>query len=257
MAKASEDGRGRTVRSVGIAFEILDVLQERGKSNVTELDEALEYSRSTIHSHLRTLEEQRMVARDGYDYRLSLRILDMSRGVRDLVGNYDVIRNEVDALAEKSGETAQFGIEEHGQVSYLYKTTGENGIKSASKVGTKQPIHSTALGKSILAFLPDDRVEEILHSCEYERRAPNTISGPDELLEEVERTRERGYGIDDEENVEGIRCVAAPVKSDDQVLGAVSLTGPSIRFTTDRIHGELSDLVQYTANIIEINTKFS
>ncbi|WP_415380564.1 IclR family transcriptional regulator [Halosimplex sp. TS25] len=257
MAKASEDGRGRTVRSVGIAFEILDVLQERGKSNVTELDGALDYSRSTIHSHLQTLEKQRMVVREGYDYRLSLRILDMARGVRDHVGNYDVIRDEVDALAAESGETAQFGIEEHGQVSYLYKTSGENGIKSASEIGTKQPIHSTALGKSILAYLPDDRVEEIVYSCEYERRTPNTISGPGELLEELDRTREQGYGLDDEENVEGIRCIAAPVKSDGQVLGAVSLTGPSVRFTTDRIHGELSDLVQYTANIVEINTKFS
>lgn len=257
MAKASKDGRGRTVRSVGIAFEILDALQTQGPSNVTELDATLDYSRSTIHSHLRTLEEQEMVVKEDYDYRLSLRILDMARRVKDLVGDYDVIRTEVDALAEESGETAQFGIEEHGQVSYLYKTSGENGIKSASTVGTKQPIHSTAQGKSILAYLPDEQVEEIVYSCEYERRTANTIAGPNELLEELERTRERGYGIDDEENVEGICCIAAPVKSDDQVLGAVSLTGPSSRFTSDRIHAELSDLVQHTANLIEINTKFS
>ncbi|WP_436926654.1 IclR family transcriptional regulator [Halosimplex amylolyticum] len=257
MAKASENGRGRTIRSVGIAFEVLRALQENGRSTVAELDEVLDYSRSTIHSHLRTLEQQGMVVREGYEFRLGLRILDMADRVKDRVGNYDAVRSEVDALAEESGETAQFGIEEHGRVSYLYKASGENGIKSASTVGTQQPIHSTGLGKTILAHLPDERAEELVFSCEYEARTGNTITDPEDLLAELARIRERGYGIDDEENVEGLRCVAAPVKSDDRVLGAVSITGPSSRFTTDRMHGELSDLVRYTANIVEINTKFS
>ncbi|PSQ05486.1 IclR family transcriptional regulator, partial [Halobacteriales archaeon QS_5_68_33] len=66
-----------------------------------------------------------------------------------------------------------------------------------------------------------------------------------------------GYGIDNEENIEGLRCVAAPVRTDDGVLGAISMSGPSSRFTEERLHGELSDYVQRSANVIELNTKFS
>lgn len=258
MAKASGQRVGRTVQSVEIAFEILDALQEDAPLTVTELERTLDYSRSTIHSHLRTLEAHRIIVRKNYTYRLSLRVLDMAEHVRDRVGNYDVICSEVDDLAEETGETVQFGIEEHGMVSYLYKTTGDNGIKSASRVGSRQPMYSTGLGKTILAFLPDERAKAIARSCKYEGRTSNTVSGPTELFEELERIRERGYGIDDEENVNGLRCVASPVKDDDdKILGAVSITGPSSRLTMDRIHGDLSDRVQNTANLIEINSRFS
>ncbi|WP_436924223.1 IclR family transcriptional regulator [Halosimplex amylolyticum] len=257
MANAARGDRGRTIRSVEIAFNIIDVLQEKGGAGVTELAEELDHSKSTIHSHLRTLEDREILVREGDGYRLSLRILDMATHVRDQVGNYDVIRSEVDTLAEETGEIAQFGIEEHGKVSYLYKTTGERGVETASRVGTQQPMYSTSLGKTILAYLPEDRTEEIVQAQAYEALTPMTITSAEELYEDLEAIRERGYGIDDEENFEGLRCVAAPVKNEETVLGAVSITGPSSRFTVDRIHDELSDQVQRAANVIELNTKFA
>ncbi|WP_459191483.1 IclR family transcriptional regulator [Halosimplex sp. J119] len=257
MTNAAQNDRGRTIRSVEIAFNIIDVLQEKGGAGVTDLAEELDHSKSTIHSHLRTLEDREILVREGDGYRLSLRILDMATHVRDQVGNYDVIKSEVDTLAEETGEIAQFGIEEHGKVSYLYKTTGERGVETASRVGTQQPMYSTSLGKTILAYLPEDRTEEIVHAQEYEALTPMTITSAEELYEDLEAIRERGYGIDDEENFEGLRCVAAPVKNEETVLGAVSITGPSSRFTVDRIHDELSDQVQRAANVIELNTKFA
>ncbi|MFC7141876.1 IclR family transcriptional regulator [Halosimplex aquaticum] len=257
MTNAARNDRGRTIRSVEIAFNIIDVLQEKGGAGVTELADELDHSKSTIHSHLRTLEDREILVREGDGYRLSLRILDMATHVRDQVGNYDVIRSEVDTLAEETGEIAQFGIEEHGKVSYLYKTTGERGVETASRVGTQQPMYSTSLGKTILAYLPEERTEEIVHAQAYEALTPMTITSAEELYEDLEAIRERGYGIDDEENFEGLRCVAAPVKNEETVLGAVSITGPSSRFTVDRIHDELSDQVQRAANVIELNTKFA
>ena len=257
MANAETGEQGRTIRSVEIAFNIIDVLQEKGGAGVTELADELGHSKSTIHSHLRTLEDREILVREGDGYRLSLRILDMATHVRDQVGNYDVIRSEVDTLAEETGEIAQFGIEEHGKVSYLYKTTGERGVETASRVGTQQPMYSTSLGKTILAYLPEDRTEEIVQAQAYEALTPSTVTSREELYEELDAIRERGYGIDDEENFEGLRCVSAPVKNEETVLGAISITGPSSRFTLDRIHDELSDQVQRAANVIELNTKFA
>ena len=82
---------------------------------------------------------------------------------------------------------------------------------------------------------------------------PQTITDRDELA----RPRERGYSLDDEENLGGIRCVAAPVRDGGDVLGAVSITGPSRRFTLDRLQNEFSEVVQEIANVIELNTKYS
>ncbi|MGB9955508.1 IclR family transcriptional regulator [Haloferax prahovense] len=248
---------GRTIRSVQIAFNIIDLLQEEAGIGVTRIADELGHSKSTVHSHLRTLEERRVIVREGDGYRLGLRFLNVASHVRDQIGNFDIVQKEVDSLAEETGEIVQFGVEEYGMVSYLHKAQGEHAVETLSRVGTQQPMYSTSLGKTILAYLPPERIEEIAAAMEYEPKTSNTITGPEELFEELETIREQGYGIDDEENINGLRCVSAPVKNDETILGAISITGPSSRFTEDRLHGELADYVRSAANVIELNTKFS
>lgn len=257
MTIPPDRGSHRTIRSVEIAFSIVEVLQERNEVGVTELSDETGHAKSTIHSHLRTLEEQEVIVREGDGYRLSLRILDMARHVREQIGNYDVIRDEVEKLAAETGEIAQFGVEEYDRVTYFHKATGDQSVETASRVGKHQPMHSTALGKTILAFRPPERAEETIADLDMPRQTPETITDPTELRAELETIREQGYGIDNEENIEGLRCVAAPVRTDEAVLGALSISGPSSRFTEDRLHGELADHVQRSANVIELNTKFS
>mgnify|MGYP000312536627 CR=1 FL=1 len=257
MARHTGEKEGRTIQSVEIAFNIIEILQKRGGAGVSELSGELGHSKSTIHSHLRTLERREFLVRDGDKYRLSLRTLDMARHVRNQIGNYDVIRNEVEGLADETGEIVQFGIEEHNEVTYLYKASGEQAVETASRVGTKQPMYSTSLGKAILAYLPPEHVEDVIAGTTFTAKTTKTITDVETLHEELETIRERGYAIDDEENYVGLRCVSAPVKNDDTVLGAISITGPSSRFTDDRLHGELANQVLRAANVIELNTKFA
>lgn len=257
MSKGTKEDQGRTIQSVRITINILRVLQENGRTGVTELAKELGHSKSTIHSHLATLEAEEMVVRDNGGYRISLGILDLSTSVREQIGNYGVIRKEVNDLAEQTGEIAQFGVEEFGQVAYLSKSSGSQAVNTASRPGTYQPMFSTSLGKVILAFLSDKRTEEIIQSTEFEALTPQTITSRGELWDELEQIKEQGYAIDDEENIQGVRCVSAPVNNDRTVLGAISITGPSSRFTNERLHYELSDMVKKSANIIELNTKFS
>ncbi|MFC6863990.1 IclR family transcriptional regulator [Halomicroarcula sp. GCM10025817] len=252
-----DERTGRTIRSVEIALNIIELLQERGRIGVTEIANDLGHSKSTVHSHLRTLEKRRVLVREGDGYRLSLRIIDMATRVREQVGNYDVIEREVDKLATETGEIAHFGIEEYGEVYYLCKARGSQSVETKSRIGTQQPMYSTSLGKTILAHLPPERQEQIIESCRFEPHTPHTITSPDALYEELETTIERGYGIDDEENIEGLRCVAAPVKNGETVLGAISISGPTSRFTDERLHTELAEHVKRAANVIELNTKFS
>lgn len=257
MAKNTDERLGRTIQSVQITLDIVDELQTTDRIGVTTLADELDYSKSTVHNHLQTLKERKFVVREDDGYRLSLRILDMATHVREQFGNYDVIQNEVETVAEETGEIVQFGIEEYGKVSYLYKATGEEAVETRSSVGKQQPMYSTSLGKTILAYLPQKRARELIQSMDFTAFTPNTITDADELEAELDKIRERKYGIDDEENIEGLRCVAAPVRNGDSVLGAISITGPSSRFTDERVHGELSDHAQRAANVIELNTKFS
>lgn len=252
-----ERDTGRRIRGVKIAFSIIDLLQDENKQTLTDISNELGHSKSTVHSHLNTLVDEEILVAEADGYRLSLRILDMAKHVRDQVGNYDVIKKEVDELANETGEIAHFGIEEYGKVSYLCKARGSRAVETASRVGTQQPMYSTSLGKTILAHLPEERQQEIVERCSFVQHTPNTPSNPEELYAELEATLERGYGIDDEENIHGLRCVAAPVKNEESVLGAISISGPTSRFTEERLHGELSEHVYRAANVIELNTKFS
>lgn len=252
-----KENQGRTIQSVEIAISVLTVLQENGRTGVTELAEELGHSKSTIYSHLATLKAEEIIVRDNGEYRISLGILDLSASVRQQIGNYDVIKEEVNDLAEQTGEIAQFGIEEFGQVAYLCKESGSQAVNTASRPGKYQPMFSTSLGKAILAFLSSERTKEIIQSTKFEALTPQTITSRDELYAELEQIQHQGYATDDEENIQGVRCVAAPIKNNETVLGAISITGPSSRFTNERLHSEYSDLVKNSANIIELNTKFS
>ncbi|QKY18677.1 IclR family transcriptional regulator [Halorubrum sp. CBA1229] len=246
-----------TIRSVEIACTVIATLQELDGGGITEISNRTGHSKSTIYDHLRTLEANQLVVKEDDQYRLSVRFLDVASHVRDQFGNYDVIRDELDKAAEETGEIVQFGMEEHKKVGYLYKAQGDRAVQTISSVGTYQPMHSTALGKALLAQFSDERVHKILDRQGMERRTENTITDREELFEELADVRDRGYAIDDQENIRGLRCISVPVGSDDTILGAVSVSGPSSRFNQDRLHEELPKLMKNTANVIELNTKYS
>lgn len=248
----------RRVQAVDIACDILTVLQERERAGITEIADELGYAKSAVHTQLATLEENEFVVKDGTSYRLSLRFLDLAEAVKNQIEKYDVIVDEIESLAAETGEVAQFATEEHGRLVYLYKAKGETGVETASSVGRREYLHSTSLGKSILSQYSEQRVRSIVEQRGMPKKTEKTIQDVDELLEDLERIRERGYAIDDEENIAGLRCISAPVMKDDgSVLGALSVSGPSSRMTDERLEDELSEAISKAANVIQINYKFS
>lgn len=248
----------RTVQAVQTACDILDVLQERNGAGVTEIAAALDRSKGTVHSQLATLMENEYVVKRDDEYHLSLRFIDMGQFVRERLGIYDVVATELDSLAEETGELTQFATEEHGRAVYLYKARGEKAVETASSVGKREFLHCISLGKAILAHLPQERVDEIIDQHGLPSQTETTTTSREELLDELEEIRDRGYAIDNEEKIKGLRCVAAPVMGDgDSVLGAVSVSGPSSRMVGERFEEELPEQVVRSANVIEINAKFS
>lgn len=250
-------GEARKVQAVQNSLDIVETLRERSEAGVTELASELGLSKGTVHSHLSTLLENEYVVRDEDTYRLSLKFLQLSQSVKDELKEYEIVKQELDELAEKSGELAQFATIEHGKAVYLYKARGENAVQTASVPGKRQYLHCISLGKAMLAYMSQERVDEIIEKHGLPRQTENTITTREDLLEELEAIRERGYAFDDEEIIEGIRCVGAPVQANDEVFGAVSISGPSTRMQGNRYREELPNMVARSANVIEINSKFA
>ncbi len=244
-----------TIKSVEITCSIISSLKEVERMGVTELATHLGYSKSTIHRHLSTLEENQFVVNEEGNYRLSLKFLNIAENVGNQFPNYGVIKREVDKLAEETGEVAHFGIEEHGLVAYLYKSVGNQAVSTASKAGSWQPMHSTSLGKAILANLTPEEIDSIIDQHGLPAKTEKTIHDRDELFEDLESVRQRGFALDDEENVTGLRCIAAPVLDEGSVFGAVSVTGPSSRIDNELFQEILPRDVLHAANVIELNSK--
>lgn len=254
MASAKEQ---RFIRSVDTSLQLLERLQERGGAGVTELATDLGLNKGTVHTHLSTLHENEYVIKDGDTYRLSLKFLDIGTFVRDRIDYYDVVSDEVDDLAEECGELVQFATEEHGRAVYLYKSEGDRAVQTASHQGMRVDMHCVSLGKAMLSQFSRDRVNEIIDRHGLPTYTDNTITSRSELFDELETVRDRGYATDDREKIPGLRCCASPVVTGDTVIGAISISGPFGRMQGQRWNESLPDRVQRSANVIQINAKFS
>jgi DNA-binding IclR family transcriptional regulator len=247
-----------TVRSSEKTLRILETIHERGEMGVTELANHLDMSKATVHHHLSTLEAKEYVAKDGSRYRTGLRLLEMGERARRQSGVFEVAKSSIDELAEQTGELANLMVEEHGRGVYVHIASGEQAISLDTRVGTRQYLHTSALGKAILAYMPDERFEEVIERHGLPAKTPNTVTDKEALEAELEEIRERGVAFDGEERAEGIRCVAAPITDNrNELIGAVSVSAPSARMKRDRFRNEIPEMVRDTATVIKLNVSYS
>jgi DNA-binding IclR family transcriptional regulator len=119
-----------------------------------------------------------------------------------------------------------------------------------TRVGASNPVHCTSVGKAILAFLPPERANEVLRRVRFERLTTRTIGNVDALRTELEKTKRRGYAVDDEELEEGLRCIAVPVLDAQRLpVAAVSVSGPSFRVTAQKLPTIANHLLQCVRGI--------
>lgn len=255
---ATETEAKNPVGATEKALRILDALKQLDGAGVTELARTLNISKGTIHNHLSTLEEKEYVVKNGSNYRLSLRFLELGEYVRHHTRLLDIAKPEIDRLAEQTGEIANLMIEEHGRGVYLYISNGENAVKLDTKVGSRQYLHTSALGKTILANMEDKQFETVINRHGLPAETSNTVTDKETLHKELDQIRERGFAFDGEERAEGIRCVAAPItNNNDRLLGAVSVSGPSTRLKSTWFREEIPEQIQNTATVIGINASYS
>jgi DNA-binding IclR family transcriptional regulator len=242
------------VKATARTLEIIEALKQIECAGVTELAEQLDTSKSVIHNHLSTLEEHDYVIKSEEGYSLGLRFLEMGGYRRNRMTLYRMGKPEVDALAEETGELANIAVEEHGQCVYLYRSRGSQSVHLDIHAGERASMNITALGKSILAFMDESRVEQIIGERPLPATTQYSITDPEKLREELKVTRERGYAIDNEERLEGLRCVSAPIRQNGNVLGAISISAPTNRLKDEQLEQTIPDKVVSAANVIELNS---
>ena len=246
-----------SVRSVETLFDIVEHVHHEGGVTVSEAADELDYAKSTIHRHLATLEKRGYVVNDD-GYYVGLQFLELGEDARNRRRGYRLAREKVEELADETDERAQFLVEEHGEAVYIHRALGERAVRTDPGIGKRIPLYATASGKAILAALPEDERSRIIEQTSFKEITDETITDPDTLRSELDHIRERGYAINKEENLDGLRAIGIPVKNPKGgVIGGLSVSGPSHRFTGEQFEEELSTLLLGTANELELNITHS
>lgn len=141
----------------------------------------------------------------------------------------------LEELSAATGETTHLAILDHDKVVYVDKHEGRQAVRMAAHTGDRMPVHSTSLGKVLLADLPETAWERYVQTPGLAPRTPNTIVAAAEFYKELRRVRLHGYALDNMENEEGIRCIAAPVRDHTgRVVAALSISSWTVSMTLER-----------------------
>jgi IclR family transcriptional regulator, acetate operon repressor len=246
----------RRVKSTDTLFEIIATLQSMNGATLAELADELEYAKSTIHSHLVTLEYNEYVVQTDDKYKLGLKFLEHGMFVKNTYELARIGKPILEHLADETNEVSWLIVEEHGKAVYLDKAMGEKAIQTHASVGGRAQLHHLATGKLILAYLPDKRVDEIVDRYGLPKLTPHTITDRDELNAELERIREDGVAVNDRETVVGLRAIAAPVLGKETIYGAISVSGPANRLTIERCHDDVKPLLLEATNELELKLQY-
>ena len=226
------------VQALDRAFAVLDLLGESDTPlGLAQVASSLQLHKSTAHRFLMVLERHHMVERTGTGkFRLGLRLFDFGNRAIEQYDLRDRAQPHLRRLVAETEETAHLCILEQARVIYIDKIEPARSVRMITRIGSSNPVHCTSVGKAILAFLPEDRIEDVIRRTRFERFTHRTIATPEALRAEIEKTKRRGYAVDDEELEEGLRCIAVPLLDGQrQPVAAVSVSGPSFRVTAQKL----------------------
>lgn len=239
------------VQSLERGLAIIRVFSaERPALTVTEIAEATGLTRAAARRFLLTLVELGYVATDGRYYELTPRVLELGYAFLSGLSFPEVALPRVERLVAEVGEASEAAILDGHEIVYVVRVPGPALMTIAVNVGARMPAYATALGRVLLAGLPDDRVAELLDQVEPKALLPRTITDRGELRAEIRRVREQGYALVDQELEEGLVAIAAPVHDrTGRVVAALNLSTHVGRKTADELRAIVPALQRAAAEI--------
>jgi DNA-binding IclR family transcriptional regulator len=219
-----------------------------GPKRLGALAETLNVHKSTVLRLIQTLEAYGYVVRKGDvpEFSLGLKVVELSTAVLEQLDLRVVAAPHLKLLGSEIGETVHLAVLDSAEVVYLDKVESIHPVRMYSRVGARAPAHCTGVGKVLLAYTdPADWPQFAFH-----RFTPNTITSRKGLLEAAAEIRSRGWGADEQEHEESIRCIAAPVfGATGEIVAAVSVSAPAGRLSTEVLRENVPLLLAVTGDI--------
>ncbi|MDD5099646.1 MAG: IclR family transcriptional regulator [Syntrophales bacterium] len=229
----------QTIERVSMILEMVGQ-NSRGMS-IRDLSAGLNLPKGTIHRILASLSYFGYIRQEPVTklYFLGLKLMDLNTQLGNQLDFRKVAEPILGDLAEKTKQTVHLVILDRDEVVYVDKVETmqpAGGLKMASRIGSRNPVHSSAVGKVLLSYYPDEDLTDFLQRKGLPRRTQNTITRRDDFRDHLKMVRSQGYATDDEENEQGIRCVGAPIFDDKgRPVAAISVSGSVFQMTKEAV----------------------
>jgi DNA-binding IclR family transcriptional regulator len=223
------------------ALRALQIMEMLGNANrplsVAEVAEGIDADRSTAYRMLVTLLDAGYVRRDTSErhYLLGYKLLSLTKGLLNDGERTELIGAALQRISAETQETAHYSVFDRDACVLVQRSKGTQLVAVDFQIGDRSPLHCSSAGKVLLAYL-DLRVVEEIMARGLPRFAMNSMTRPEELHDELRKIRAEGYAIDDREFHDDMRCVSVPVFDKSGMTAAISLSGPSSRFTIEKLH---------------------
>ncbi|HPX61124.1 MAG TPA: IclR family transcriptional regulator [Deltaproteobacteria bacterium] len=246
------------IQAVSHALDLLEQFQgDTDELGVTELSKRMNLHKNNIFRLLATLESRGYIEQNKVteNYRLGLKTLELGQTFIRQMGLLRQARPVLETIARQCNETAYVAIVKDFSSIYLDAVETDKTVRVVTRVGCRLPVYCSAAGKVQIAYMNSEELENYISTTDFKAYTPNTITDRNALRQELRCVAEKGYAIDNEELDPGVRCVSAPIRDyTRRIVGAISISGPSIRFSNDRMEQELIPLVIRAAE--EISGRF-
>jgi IclR family transcriptional regulator, KDG regulon repressor len=245
------------VQTIERVSQILELVggTSRGMS-IRDLSSRLSLPKGTVHRLLSSLAYFGYIQQDRQtkNYFLGLKLLELGNLIMEQFDLRKIAEPILRDLAGRTNETVHMVILDRNEIVYIDKIEMDHsggGLRMASRVGSRNPVHSCAVGKVLLSYVPERDVDGLIEEKGLSGKTENTITDPFRFKEHLKAVRQQGYALDDEENEKGIRCVAAPIFDDKgKAVSAISVSGPAFRVTKRLIQEALRKEVVSAASEI-------
>lgn len=247
------------VSSVLKVFSILQALGEQKEIGVSELSQRLMMSKATTYRFLQTMKSMGFVAQEGEadKYKLTLKLFELGAKSLEYVDLIELADKEMRYISEQTNEALHLGSLDENAIIYIHKIDSGYNLRMQSRIGRRNPLYSTAIGKVLLAERDEQFVRDTLEGVEFIKHTDRTLENVEQLLEELARVRTQHYAEDNEEQEPGLRCIAAPVYDRfGHVIAGLSMSLPTIRFDEQRM-GYYVDLLQTAGRNISLQLGYN
>jgi DNA-binding IclR family transcriptional regulator len=239
-------------RTVGILQALADAHTDLGPA---EIAQRLALHKSTIHRLLASLERYGYIRRQPASgkYGLGLKLFELGSRAVARLNLHGYAQPILEQLVAETGETAHLAVMDRGQMVSVVIAESPRTVRTPATVGRRTPMHCTAVGKAMLASLPEPAVTALLEQHPLQAYTRKTLTTRAALSADLDRIRKRGYAVDDEEIEDGLRCVGAAVRNHSgNVIASLSIAGPAFRVGRARI-AALGRVVVGAADRLSVN----